>query len=59
MFFSRAVRAYLLKEGLPDAHPVLGLLAVAVEQLQFEALVQPHAPRDPRPGETASAPAAR
>lgn len=38
------------QEGLPRRHPALGLLAVAVEQLQLQVLVQLDATRYPCPG---------
>lgn len=36
------------EEGLAVAHPVLGLLAVAVEEVEVEVLVELHAALDPR-----------
>ena len=43
------VRLVRRQKGLPARHPVLGLLRVAVEELQLQALVQRHAARYPRP----------
>lgn len=39
------------QEGLARAHPRLRLLAVAVEQLQLQVLVELHAARHPRSAE--------
>ena len=38
------------QESFSGCHPVLSLLAIAVEELQFQALVQLHAASDPSPG---------
>lgn len=39
------------EEGLARRHPPLGLLAVAVEQLQLQVLIELHAAVHPFPGE--------